>query len=128
MVLLASILWVVWDEVSYRRPWKEYQAEFNRLESNSVQESLKQEKLKVAAKLSQLDKAIEKTSQELDRNKDLITSKKRLAENKENLEKCDIKTEDIINGEYYSLMKVPIALLFMPLCKSYGIYEENFIN
>ena len=47
---------------------------------------------------------------------------------KENLEKCNIKTEDIINGEYYSLMKVPIALLFMPLCKSYGIYEENFIN
>ena len=47
---------------------------------------------------------------------------------KENLEKCNIKTEDIINGDYYTLMKVPIAILFMPMCKSYGIYEENFIN
>ena len=79
--------------MSYRRPWKEYQAEFNRLESNSVQESLKQEKLKVAAKLSQLDKAIEKTSQELDRNKDLTTSKKRLAEIKENLEKASLENK-----------------------------------
>ncbi|MFM7795152.1 MAG: hypothetical protein ACKO7N_00110, partial [Candidatus Nitrosotenuis sp.] len=45
---------------------------------------------------------------------------------KENMEKIDIKTEDIINAEYYSLLKIPFALLFMPLCKSFNIYEENF--
>ena len=47
---------------------------------------------------------------------------------KDNLEVCGIKTEDLIEGEYYSLLKAPIALLFMPMCKSYGIYSENFIN
>jgi hypothetical protein len=45
---------------------------------------------------------------------------------KENLEKVGVKTEDIISGDYYALMKAPIALLFMPMCKSLNIYSENF--
>lgn len=47
---------------------------------------------------------------------------------KDNLEKCQIKTEDLINGEYYALLKCPIALLHMPLCKSLNIYSINFIK
>ena len=47
---------------------------------------------------------------------------------KENLEKVGITKNGVIEDEYYSLLKAPIALLFMPMCKSLGIYEENFNN
>jgi hypothetical protein len=45
---------------------------------------------------------------------------------KENMEKLDIDINDVIDAEYYSLLKIPIALLFMPMCKSLNMYEENF--
>ena len=45
---------------------------------------------------------------------------------KEYMEKIKIKTDDVINSEYYTLLKLPFAVLFMPMCKSYNIYEENF--
>ena len=45
---------------------------------------------------------------------------------KENLEKVGITKTGVIEDEYYSLLKAPIALLFMPMCKSLRIYEENF--
>jgi len=47
---------------------------------------------------------------------------------KENLEKVGITTQQIIDGEYNALLKAPIALLFMPMCKAYNMYTENFIN
>lgn len=45
---------------------------------------------------------------------------------KEYMEKINVKEEDVVNSEYYSLMKIPFALLFMPMCKSMNIYEKNF--
>lgn len=47
---------------------------------------------------------------------------------KENLEKVGITVQQLIDGEYNALLKAPIALLFMPMCMSYNIYTENFIN
>ena len=47
---------------------------------------------------------------------------------KENLEKIGITKNCILDNEYYSLLKAPIALLFMPMCKSINCYKENFIN
>ena len=47
---------------------------------------------------------------------------------KENMEKLDININDVIDAEYYSLLKIPIALLFMPMCKALNMYEENFNN
>jgi hypothetical protein len=45
---------------------------------------------------------------------------------KEFLEIIDVKKEDILDGEYYALLKAPFALNYMPLCKQYGILEDNF--
>ncbi len=36
MVLLGATAWAIWDEAKVRRPWKEYQREFNRLEYERV--------------------------------------------------------------------------------------------
>ena len=46
----------------------------------------------------------------------------------DNLEILNIKKDDVLNNEYYSLLKLPIAVLFMPMCKSLNCYKENFIN
>ena len=45
---------------------------------------------------------------------------------KENMEKLDIDINKVIDAEYYSLLKIPLALLFMPMCKALNMYEENF--
>jgi len=45
---------------------------------------------------------------------------------KEFLEIIGVKKEDILDGEYYALLKAPFALNYMPLCKQYGILEDNF--
>lgn len=45
---------------------------------------------------------------------------------KDNLDKIGITIEQIINGDYNALLKAPIALLFMPQCKSLNMYSENF--
>ena len=45
---------------------------------------------------------------------------------KENMEKLDIDINKVIDAEYFALLKVPIALLFMPMCKALNMYEENF--
>lgn len=45
---------------------------------------------------------------------------------KDYMDKVDIKVDDMINSEYYTLLKTPFALLFMPMCKSLGIYDINF--
>ena len=47
---------------------------------------------------------------------------------KENLEKVGITKDGILNNDYYHLLKAPIALLFMPMCKALDCYKENFIN
>ena len=47
---------------------------------------------------------------------------------KENLEKIGVKVSDVVDGEYYSLLKLPFALLYMPMLKFYGYYDDNFIN
>ena len=47
---------------------------------------------------------------------------------KDNLEKIGVKISDVIDGEYYALLKAPFALLYMPMLKYYGHYNDNFIN
>ncbi|MFM7796231.1 MAG: hypothetical protein ACKO7N_05640 [Candidatus Nitrosotenuis sp.] len=45
---------------------------------------------------------------------------------KEALEMIGIKKQDLIDGDYYALMKAPFALLYIPMCKQLNILEENF--
>tara|TARA_R110002020_G_scaffold472968_1_gene701610 strand:- start:1506 stop:2270 length:765 start_codon:yes stop_codon:yes gene_type:complete len=44
----------------------------------------------------------------------------------DNLEKLNIKKQNILDNEYYSLLKITFPLLYYPMCKRMGIYEENF--
>ena len=44
----------------------------------------------------------------------------------DNLEKLNIKKQDVLDNEYYSLLKITFPLLYYPMCKRMGIYEENF--
>ena len=46
----------------------------------------------------------------------------------DNLEILNIKKADVLDNEYYALLKLPQAVLFMPMCKSLNCYKENFIN
>ena len=40
MLLVVVTGWAVWNEEATRRPWKEYQLEFNRLEYQQVSQEL----------------------------------------------------------------------------------------
>ena len=42
------------------------------------------------------------------------------------LETVGISSKSVLENEYYSLLKLPIAVLYMPMCKSLGIYDINF--
>jgi len=50
-----------------------------------------------------------------------------LEQYKDNLEKCNIKKQDVLDNEYDALLRLPIAVNFMPLCKTLNIYDDNFI-
>ena len=64
---------------------------------------------------------MEKSSEEFRRPQDASMFKK--------LREDFIKIEDdIIEGEYYALLKAPFALLYMPMLKYYRYYNDNFIN
>jgi hypothetical protein len=45
---------------------------------------------------------------------------------KEYLEICSIDKNKLIEGDYYTLLRAPFALLYMPMCKQLGIMKENF--
>ena len=42
------------------------------------------------------------------------------------LETVGISSKSVLENDYYSLLKLPIAVLYMPMCKSLGIYDINF--
>ena len=44
----------------------------------------------------------------------------------EYLEIVGINSKSVLENDYYSLLKLPIAVLYMPMCKSLGIYDTNF--
>ena len=46
--------------------------------------------------------------------------------NKEYLELINLNKQDILDGDYYALLKAPFALLYIPMCKQLGILEKNF--
>ena len=45
---------------------------------------------------------------------------------KDNMEKVGITKQQILDNDYNALLKFPIATLFMPMCKSFNIYDDNF--
>jgi hypothetical protein len=47
---------------------------------------------------------------------------------KDNMDKLGINIDDVINADYYTLLKIPFALSFMPMCKALNMYDENFNN
>ena len=44
----------------------------------------------------------------------------------EYLETVGINSRSVLENDYYSLLKLPMAVLYMPMCKSLGIYDINF--
>ena len=42
------------------------------------------------------------------------------------LETVGISSKSVLENDYYSLLKLPMAVLYMPMCKSLGIYDINF--
>ena len=49
LLLLVGALWAVADDNIFRRPWKKYQAEFNRLEINRLEEAIAAEQKRLDA-------------------------------------------------------------------------------
>lgn len=47
---------------------------------------------------------------------------------KDNLEKIGVKMHEITERHYYSMLKLPIALYYMPICKHLKCYTDNFIK
>ena len=39
-----------------------------------------------------------------------------------------INYNDVLDNHYYTMLKLPIALYYMPLCKSLNSYTDNFIK
>ncbi len=93
MLLVLSIGWSVWDEVKGRRPWKDYQAEFNRLEGERVRDALKAETAKVSGGLAKLTAAIQKTEKDLASNAAYAAAKKQLAATREKFEKVSLENK-----------------------------------
>jgi len=49
-----------------------------------------------------------------------------LEQYKDNLEKCNIKKQDVLDNNYDALLRLPIAVYFIPLCETFNIYDDNF--
>ncbi len=58
--MVVITLWTVWDEIFTRRPWKEFQAQFNSYESGLVRNKLADSRKKVAADIARFDARIAK--------------------------------------------------------------------
>ncbi|MEE8110343.1 MAG: c-type cytochrome, partial [bacterium] len=104
MMLVASIAWVVWDEIGGqppqwapgwvpqgRRPWKNYQQAFNRLEEKKVRGMLDAETRKVSEELAKLDTAIQKARGDLATSDAYAAAKERLADVQKRLEKVELE-------------------------------------
>ena len=62
-----------------------------------------------------------------DRGRGMIPILRHVCEqHKEYMEKCGITIEKLLDCDYSSLLKTPMALMFMPQLKMYGYYDDNF--
>ncbi len=84
LLMVAVSLWTVWDEIYTRRPWKNQQIEFNRLESQIVQKQLDKNRLKTGAEVAKVDAEIAKIGAALAGDAEIPRLK-------ENLEKLKLK-------------------------------------
>src|SRR5438477_10232998 len=49
LLLLVGALWAIADDNVFRRPWKKYQAGFNRLEISQLEEAIRAEQARLDA-------------------------------------------------------------------------------
>src|SRR5438309_6124937 len=49
LLLLVGALWAIADDNVFRRPWKKYQAGFNRLEISKLEEAIRAEQARLDA-------------------------------------------------------------------------------
>lgn len=47
---------------------------------------------------------------------------------KDNLDKIGINYQGVLDNHYYTMLKLPIAVYYMPLCESLNSYTDNFIK
>ncbi|MDA0999925.1 MAG: c-type cytochrome [bacterium] len=78
LLFVAVTFWTVWDESFTRRPWKEYQKQFNQYELKLVRELLNKAKEKDGKAVAVIDKQIQAQSQKLAVSSELIQIKKEL--------------------------------------------------
>src|SRR3989337_2530071 len=69
MALVLVTGWALWDEGKTRRPWVDYQRQFNRLDQQMVEQALaaaeaKYQSAEVQAKVRDLEAALVKRSEE----------------------------------------------------------------
>lgn len=57
---------------------------------------------------------------------DLALTRASCEKYKEYLELVGLKIERVLEGDYRALLKIPIALYYMPMFKTLGVLEENF--
>src|SRR5689334_23684675 len=69
LLLLVGALWAIADDNVFRRPWKKYQAEFNRLEISRLEDAIAAEQARLDA-----DPAYQAAAKELARARESVTS------------------------------------------------------
>ena len=63
--MVAVTFWTVWDEAFTRRPWKQYQKQFNAYEKAQVEKELAELQKTTGSAVAELDKKIAEQEQKL---------------------------------------------------------------
>ena len=78
LFMVAVTFWTVWDEAFTRRPWKQYQKQFNAYEKNQVEKELARLKKTTGSAVAELDKKIAAQEQKLAGDEELKNLKEEL--------------------------------------------------
>ncbi len=80
LVMVAVTFWTVWDEAFTRRPWKQYQKEFNAYEKALVEKELAGLRASSGSRISELDRKIAAQKQKLASDEELKALREAFAE------------------------------------------------
>jgi len=57
---------------------------------------------------------------------DITILERVLSNHKDELEQCQIYKSEVLSGQYSALLKLPIALYYIPMLSSLGVSSQNF--
>ena len=78
LIMVAVTFWTVWDEAFTRRPWKQYQKQFNAYEKAQVEKELARLKKTTGSAVAELDQKIAAQEQKLAGDEELKKLKEEL--------------------------------------------------